>query len=330
MADQPERDLGHVAEWELVRLVAELVPVAFPHGEHVVDEARSTRGRGDLEIQMPDGGVIVVEVKSNTPQTLGRAEQLVRQLDEIRQSYRTDQMLLQLILAVPGVITPKFADVVRNRGIDLWDGRELLRLGRAASAQLSSEALSVLQSLAALTEEPKLLQPEFLARLDRVQCGRTDAYRFQDLCVELLEYLFCPPLERPIVESANIPRVNRRDIILPNYATDGFWSFMRTSYQADFVVVDAKNLCRGVTKNDVLQLANYLAGHGTGLFGMLITRTGSEFSAEATRREQWVINQKLMIVLNDDDLRQMILTKDSGGSPEASIRQKIETFRLGF
>ena len=43
---------------------------------------------------------------------------------------------------------------------------------------------------------------------------------------------------------------------------------------------------------------------------------------------QWVQHNKLIIGLDDEDVRQMITTKAAGGDPAELIRQKIEDFRL--
>ena len=64
--------------------------------------------------------------------------------------------------------------------------------------------------------------------------------------------------------------VNRRDTVFPNYADDGVWKFLRDHYEAHFVVVDAKNCAGFVTKNAILQIANYLSAHGAGLFGIIV------------------------------------------------------------
>src|SRR5262249_128502 len=134
----------------------------------------------------------------------------------------------------------------------------------------------------------------------------------------------------PIPESSNVPRVNRRDFVIPNYVSDGFWHFMRIQYRADYVVVDAKNHCGQAKKTHALQLANYLSPYGTGLFGMIITRNGMDRGGTYTCREQWMLHSKLIITLNDDDLVQMLESEKSGVDPEDLIRQKIEDFRLGM
>lgn len=46
------------------------------------------------------------------------------------------------------------------------------------------------------------------------------------------------------------------------------------------------------------------------------------------RREQWILYNKLILVLNDDDLVQMLTDRAHGDAPELLIQQKIEDFRL--
>jgi hypothetical protein len=68
-----------------------------------------------------------------------------------------------------------------------------------------------------------------------------------------------------------------------------------------------KTTLRQSVKKQILQLANYLSQHGTGLLGIILTRTGDDSSAQYVRREQWMMHNKLILVLNDEDLIQMLL-----------------------
>ena len=127
------------------------------------------------------------------------------------------------------------------------------------------------------------------------------------------------------------PTFIHRDLIVPNYTEEGFWSFMRQKYEADYVVIDAKNYTRKVKKQDVLQLANYLKSHGAGLFGLIISRNGGDsFGCEHTLREQWLIHRKLIIVLDDEDIKAMLMAKSDGRRPEEILAGKIERFRLSM
>ena len=80
----------------------------------------------------------------------------------------------------------------------------------------------------------------------------------------------------------------------------------------------------------MLQIANYLKQKGTGLFGLIIARKGTNNSSENTLRDVWIHDQKMIIVLNDVDVEQMILDKKNGEDPAKLILKKIEDFRLSI
>ena len=105
---------------------------------------------------------------------------------------------------------------------------------------------------------------------------------------------------------------------------------MRSPYRAHFVVVDAKNWNDPIDKNEVLKIANYLQSHGVGRFGIIASRKGGGAGADVALREQWRSDQKMIVILNDAEVEQMLAVRKSGGDPALLIRQKIEDFRLNF
>jgi hypothetical protein len=237
-----------------------------------------------------------------------------------------DKRRPELILAVPGALSPQHFDFLLHAGLTTVIDGPMLRAAGADPEAMGGLAEAVLQQPSRLRSQAD----ELLKRLGEVKAGRQSWSTYQDLCGDILEFLLCPPLSSPLRERSNSSKVNRRDIILLNYATTGFWDYMRAHYAAHYVVVDAKNYRGDVPKNAVLQVANYLSAHGAGLFGMIICRSGGDQSAEITRREQWAIHRKMIVIINDDDLRQMVSNKTSGTEPSDVLRQKLEDFRLEF
>ncbi len=75
-------------------------------------------------------------------------------------------------------------------------------------------------------------------------------------------------------------------------------------------------------------MGNYLKMHGAGLFGIIVSRNGGDTGCYYTCREMWAMDQKLIIVLNDEEVIKMIIAKGTSNDPEEIIRQKIEQFRL--
>jgi hypothetical protein len=271
----------------------------------------------------------IVETRSATPNTKERIDDVVMQLSRYANAYRQDfpdRPRPELILAVPGTFSPKNFSYLFECGIKrVIDGRVLRHAGVDSNRYLT------------LSEPPEMQPPDLirsgqllLDTLDAVPPGRASWPAYQALCRDIFALLLCPPLAQPIYESFNSTRINRRDLVLPNYATSGFWDYMRSHYEAHYVVVDAKNYVGMIKKNDVLQLGNYLSTHGAGLFGMIVSRNGVDKSAELTCREQWVLHHKMIVVLSDDELRQMISLRITDTDPTDLIRQRLEDFRLGF
>lgn len=146
-----------------------------------------------------------------------------------------------------------------------------------------------------------------------------------------LNTYFSPPLNKPLPELSDKVKANRRDFIMPNYAAEGFWHYIRDKYSADYIVVDAKNYSRKVKKNDVLQIANYLKPHGVGKFALIFSRNGGDSAGcEHTLREQWMVHEKMIIVLDDNDVEAMLTIVSGGGSADEVISRKIEEFRLSM
>ena len=280
-----------------------------------------------------DGHPLLVQVKVTTPQTSYRFEQMIAVLREAAERYRELHPGIEpeLVLAFPGVLAKsKITRAIRSQ-LTVWDGPDLSVRARQFDirvppyvARHDSEIVDALGSESPYTHT-------LLHRLHRIEPGRAGWPAYEKYCEDLLNFLFVPPLNPAIPQSRDDHRVNRRDYILSNYALDGgFWQFMRDHYNAHYVVVEAKNLRGRPGKREILQVANYLNPRGTGLFALTLTRSEPDDTARWICREQWVQHNKLIVGINDEDVRQMVETRLAGNDPAELIRQKIEDFRLGI
>jgi hypothetical protein len=174
------------------------------------------------------------------------------------------------------------------------------------------------------------IEPSLIEKLRACSTGTAEWPVYQKLVGQILEHLFCPPLETPLAQSADEADVNRRDYVVANSAEEGFWRFMRERYAADYIVVDAKNSGQQVMKNDALQIANYLKPHGAGLFGMIVCRKGPDAGCIHTLRDQWAQHGKMVLVINDEELESMLLARSAGERAEALLSTKLKEFRLAM
>jgi hypothetical protein len=315
-------------EVDFLSLLEHVLPTIL--GAQIIREPRLGYARPDFIAFWPDTGKeVIIEAKRVTPNTQKRLHDVVQQLTRYAHLYagaNPDKPPPELALAVPGTFSPQHIAYLYESGIRRIIDGAVIRAATGDDAFASFMAESVNSQPSSLRSATQAL----LDRLAQTPPGRADWSAYQSLCGDVLSFLLCPPLSQPISESANKSRINRRDFVLPNYATSGYWDYMRSYYQAHYIVVDAKNYIGNVKKKEILQVANYLSAHGVGQFGMIVSRTGGDRSAELTRREQWIIHRKMIVLLNDDDMRQMISLRAANIDPAELIRQKIEDFRLGF
>ncbi|MEQ6537200.1 hypothetical protein [Pseudomonas aeruginosa] len=276
------------------------------------------------------GGVgerLLIECKTSPPNSLRQLDQLLRQLF----AYGTTNNDYKIVLAVPATLSDEYLFALKEAGVEVWDLNFLSREFSGVVHKIpGSYFAQIIVSHANRSHEPTN-EEKFISSLRSCLPGKQDCYVYQKLIGEILGHLFTPPLYEPIPELSDKAKVNRRDFIMPNYVDSGFWAFLRERYSADYVVIDAKNYTKKVSKKDVLQIANYLKSHGAGLFGLIISRRGGDLSGcEVTLREQWLVHQKMIIILDDEDVVSMLLAKSDGRAPEQVIGSKIEQFRLSM
>jgi hypothetical protein len=110
----------------------------------------------------------------------------------------------------------------------------------------------------------------------------------------------------------------------------GIRTHIRDAYSAHYIVVDAKNYEEPLDKRPVLEIAHYLKSYGCGLFGMLVSRRGASEAGMPAIREQWIGAQKMIVVIDDNQVHEMLRIKSEGGAPEEILRNMIATFRMSL
>lgn len=268
---------------------------------------------------------MVIETKSGSFLRHKQIEHTIAQINRFQNLAPFDAAAL----AFPGRISKEDQKALEEANIEVWDLNYVAKSFSKEIQDLPSSRLKLLYSLVINSDVIKVLDPN-LVRLHNCIPGKRDWVEYQKLIKDIFEFLFTPPLGRPKWESSNLSNTNRCDIIFPNHAYEGFWKFLRERYSADFIVIDTKNYTNEITKEEVLQVANYLKPHGPGMFAIIACRNGGNNGCVTTLREQWETYNKLIILLNDNDVEAMLGAKSSRGKPEEVIAEVIEEFRLSF
>lgn len=303
---------------------------SYSHVEQDSLLGRDTRYRIDILASRKFGKSsenIIIECKVVPPNSYGQLKRLLG----VFAKYREVNKISKLVLAIPATLSEQALKALKAERIEVWDldflSKEFIDVVERVPESFFK---AVIKDHAARAGVPTI-EENFISSIKSCAPGKRDCYVYQKLVGEILAHLFSPPLIAPISELSDNSKSNRRDFIMPNYADTGFWAFLRARYSADYVIVDAKNYTKKVGKKDVLQIANYLKSHGAGLFGLIFSRNGGDSSGcEFTLREQWLINKKMIVIFDDDDVISMLLAKSDGRLPEQILGNKIEQFRLSM
>ncbi|WP_139834534.1 MULTISPECIES: HNH endonuclease [unclassified Pseudomonas] len=319
-------------ETEFVAFLTQLIN-NNKHYTKVMENAvlgREVRHRADIiatRINSTKTTTLLIECKSSRFASFNRIESVIDQLKKYKNLYGECQM----VFAIMASLNTKEKALLKAENIELWDLDFLVQNFSAQIEQSPSSHFKSLLSSRIQRGNKRTREDELRESLKACEPGKRDWSIYQSLVGDILEHLFCPILAKPLPEHSDSTKTNRRDFILPNYAESGFWSFIRHKYIADYLVVDAKNYSRKVSKAEILQVSNYLKPHGAGCFGAIFSRKGGDSAGCAhTLREQWLINQKMILVFDDEEVYSMLTAKEDERSPEELIGKKIEQFRLSM
>lgn len=276
----------------------------------------------DIVATFLDGQKIAIECKAKGY----ISESDIREIATIKNFLPHANNVPRFAIAFPGNVTARAAELAKSLNIELWDKAFLTDLAKRPIANKFEAGNKTRDT----KTSDQFTAAELLNQLRNCPSGVNDAYVYQKIVKNIFEKLF-PKLSAPKWELPDFTKTNRRDIVFPNYATEGFWKYLGDKYLADFIIIDAKNYTNPIEKNEIIQVANYLKSQGCGLFALIVTRKGhSPAGAEHTLRDQWLLHKKLIIVMNDDDLEDMLTAQDTGNPPEDVIKEKIEKFRLSI
>lgn len=220
--------------------------------------------------------------------------------------------------------------------IVVWEGHELIR--RLFSYPGIVEKYFPKKTITKKEEPSELLDSELqkvqglIKRLDSCPEGKDGWKTYEDICLEILSYLFVPPLGEPKVQSRRESGIDIRDAIFPNRNNNENWKFIRDDYDAKYIVFEFKNYSENgseIDKQVLLQIDDYLK-RTIGRFGIICSKKSPNKSGLEKRKDVYIENNKLILFLNNEDLKEMLLRKHKKMDPSDVIIDLIDDFNLKF
>jgi hypothetical protein len=320
------------AQFEL--LVARLL---VAEGYRVVEANVVRRGLHiDLITTTPGGESCIVESLLRKSSRVSRSD--VKNLISNIQASRTLLNVQRGLIVISGVLIPTAANVgLVEPGIEIWDGIMLqVALDRHRDVRAEFDALieqtrRIENRLTLPTRSPtptpsQLFSADLQRRLAILPAGKGYWKAYEEVCVEILNFLFVPPLGVPAIQTSSEDELDRRDAVYPLREGDRFWDLVRSDFRTRLVVAEFKNYTDPIGQTEVESIQQYLYAKAFRMFGLLCTRKPPSESALKARRRAWNEHDKMIVILTDSDLAEMLRMKGDGEKPTTVIEDQLEEF----
>jgi hypothetical protein len=178
-------------------------------------------------------------------------------------------------------------------------------------------------------DEDACREAEVLKRkLAAIRPGRERAAEYQQLVLEVLNYLFNPELIDGEPEVRTVDGTERRDIIFTNDSDESFWDYVRAEHGGILVMFEAKNT-DDLELANVNQTATYL-GDRIGRLGIIVTRRSTPKTIQRKMFSVWndsAPNRKVILTLDDEQICELLDLRCRNGSPTKWMQKHYRAFR---
>ncbi|MGK5060319.1 hypothetical protein ACQ4WY_25620 [Janthinobacterium sp. LB2P49] len=221
----------------------------------------------------------------------------------------------------------------QREGISVWDSRHLNELlSRHPEIDRDFQVLLDAHTTARRPIEQQLAldqrAQELISRLEVLRPGRENFREFEDLCVEILNYVFIPHLGIPSVQSRSEDCLDVRDAVLPIASDHTFWQEIKQICSTRSMIAEFKNYSERIRQREVESIQQYLYAKARRMFGVLCSRSQPSQSAVLARRRAWIEADKLILFLSDDEIKDLIRAKSYGENPTDVLDAQLKEFFL--
>ena len=219
--------------------------------------------------------------------------------------------------------------------IIVWEGHELIEriLSSPSVAKKYFQIKSPAESESFKIVDSELLKIQSLIkRLDECPHGNAGWKEYEDICIDILSYLFVPPLGEPKIQSRRESGIDIRDAIFPNRNNSENWRFVREDYEAKYIVFEFKNYSDNgfnIDKHSVLQIDDYLK-KTIGRLGIICSRKPPNRSGLEKRKDVFIEHNKLVLFMTNNELKEMLLRKHKKMDPSDVVIDMRDDFNLKF
>ena len=154
-----------------------------------------------------------------------------------------------------------------------------------------------------------------------------DYTRYENLCVDVLKYLFDDELALWRVQERTYDNLYRYDLVcrIKDGKVSGFWKTIEQFFNSKYVIFEFKNYREQITQREIYTTEKYLYLKALRGVGIIISCYGTDNNAEKAIRGTLRENGKLILIVNNQGLIEMIEAKTKGREPSGYLYDQLDT-----
>jgi hypothetical protein len=166
--------------------------------------------------------------------------------------------------------------------------------------------------------------------LKAVRAGKAGWAAYERLCERCLNYLFKDDLEGWHKQKRTDDGLNRYDFVCRIRPTTDFWSFLIDHLNSRYVLFEFKNYTGQIRQGQILTTEKYLLEKGLRKVAIIFSRKGGDKNAYSMTQGAMREHGKLMLLVDDEKLCEMLRMKDRGNDPTDRLFQLADDFLLAL
>lgn len=175
-----------------------------------------------------------------------------------------------------------------------------------------------------LNKKTETKKEKLISRLNELTPGHYNFTEYEDLCEDIISYLFESALTNKKSQPYSDNNLYRYDLVARINPTTEFWKFIINEIQSRYVIFEFKNYSKKINQEQILTTERYLLNQALRKVAIIFCRKGENESADKFIRDALRESGKVILVLSDNDVKKMIRAKEKGDSPELLLFEKID------
>lgn len=150
---------------------------------------------------------------------------------------------------------------------------------------------------------------------------------YENLCVDVLKYLFDDELALWKVQERTYDNLYRYDLVcrIKDGSVSGFWKTIEQFFNSKYVIFEFKNYKEQITQREIYTTEKYLYLKALRGVAIIISCHGTDNNAEKAIRGTLRENGKLILSVNNQGLIEMIEAKNKGRDPSGFLYDQLDT-----